>query len=84
MKNTRRDLLKILPIAALVPSFASSKEELSEKLATCEGKYLIIVDIDSIDLSNLVEIFNSSCLGIYADIWPARNMDQPIMIFRFQ
>lgn len=80
MKN-RRELFKMLPIAALVPMVASSKEELERKLEGAKGQYLILVDPECINIDSLV--YDGKNGFVDAEIWPARTGGKtPVQIFK--
>jgi hypothetical protein len=78
----RRDIFKVLPIAALVPTFAHSKEELEKKLDDTKAKYLILVNPAKFDLKLLTT--NYEGLKIYAEIWPILDIDPSIQIFKLE
>ena len=83
----RRDILKLVPLAALIPSVASSKEELEKKLDGVEGKYLILADPSVLDFGSLFtdEWRESSILPKETEIWSARlvgHCEYPILIYK--
>jgi len=79
----RRDILKLVPLAALIPSVACSKKELEKKLDGIEGKYLILADPSVLDFES---IFNTSSRLIPdVEVWPVKlvgTCEYPILIYK--
>ena len=79
----RRDILKLVPLAALIPSVACSKEELVKKIERIPGGYLVLADPTVIDFSSFERGFLS---GLYkVEIWPAKlvgTCEPPILIYK--
>ena len=80
----RRDIFKVLPIAALIPSTAKSVEELEKKLDNVKAKYLILVNPGRINIEDFNFPKDSISKDLDIEIWAAHLDKEAIQIFKLE